>query len=234
MEKEITLKDKIIIIIVLIILSIMDYYTLLPKKTYLAKDFEIKTIKSNVDYDNDGIDDYSDFLLGAKKDAENHPTYKSDYYSEGYPPEYIGVCTDVVWRAFREAGYSLREMMSIDITNNIKDYVEIRIPNDNIDFRRVYNQKVFFEKYAISLTLDPYDIKEWQPGDIIFIENDHVGVISDKRNKKGVAYLLHNSGQPVREEDYLTRKKITGHYRFDASTVPKEILVPWNEDNEGE
>ena len=235
MEKEITLKNKIIIIVVLIILfilgilSIMDYYTLLPQKTYLAKDFEIKTIKSNIDYDNDGIDDYSDFLLGAKKDAENHPTYKSDYYSEGYPPENIGVCTDVVWRAFREAGYSLREMMSRDISNNIKDYIEIKIPDDNIDFRRVYNQKVFFEKYAISLTLDPYDIEEWQPGDIVFIENNHVGVVSDKRNKKGVTYLLHNSGQPVREEDYLNRKEITGHYRFDATKVPKEVLVAWDE-----
>ena len=46
----------------------------------------------------------------------------------------------------------------------------------------------------------------------------HIGIISDKRNKKGVPYLIHNGGQPIREEDILERyneyEPITGHYRM--------------------
>lgn len=30
-------------------------------------------IKSKVDFNNNGIDDYSDFVIGARKDAKNHP-----------------------------------------------------------------------------------------------------------------------------------------------------------------
>lgn len=44
------------------------------------------------------------------------------------------------------------------------------------------------------------------------------GIISDKRNKKGVPYLIHNAGQPLREEDTLELwdkfTPITGHYRL--------------------
>lgn len=29
----------------------------------------------------------------------------------GYPPDNIGVCIDVVWRAFANAGYSLKDMV---------------------------------------------------------------------------------------------------------------------------
>ena len=119
--------------------------------------------------------------------------------------------------------------MHYDITNNLSDYKEIKNPDNNIDFRRVVNQEVFFQKYGIELTLDLEKIEEWQPGDIVFIENSHVGIISDKRRKDGIPYVIHNSGQPIREEDYLTKRKITGHYRFDATKVPKELLIPWKQ-----
>lgn len=238
MEKIYSLKEKVVYIVLILLLLViaivlvLNFYNIIPKKYYLASDFDVKLIKSSVDYDDDGIDDYTDFVLGARKDAENHPTYISKYYEDVYPPDYEGVCTDVIWRAFKEAGYSLRHMMNYDITNNIDDYEMISKVDNKIDFRRVYNQKVFFDKYAVSLTLDPYDIDEWQPGDIVFFNSNHVGIISDKRNKKGVAYVIHNAGQPVREEDYLTKKKITGHYRFDASKVSKKVLSKWNEEED--
>ncbi|MPN15239.1 hypothetical protein SDC9_162569 [bioreactor metagenome] len=81
------------------------------------------------------------------------------------------------------------------------------------------NLKVFFSRHADSLTLDPYVIDQWQPGDIVvFGANAHIAIVSDKRNKKGIPYIIHNAGQPVREEDSLIRgynsQKITGHYRF--------------------
>ena len=52
---------------------LLGYYNLLPKKNYTAEDFNIKTVESKVDFDGDGIDDYRDIMLGARKDAENRP-----------------------------------------------------------------------------------------------------------------------------------------------------------------
>ena len=68
------------------------------------------------------------------------------------------------------------------------------------------------------------------PGDIvIFGNNKHIGIVSNYRNSNGVAYIIHNGGQPVREENYLVRAKVTKHYRFDASKIDDEILVKWEE-----
>lgn len=237
-------KNKIIRFIIiafsLLLLSvglyIADSYNLLPKKTYTAEDFNIETIYSSVDYNNNGLDDYTGILLGARSDAQNHPTYDGTYYAEGYPPEDIGVCTDVIWRAFKNAGYSLREMVNKDIMDREEAYVNIEKRDSNIDFRRVVNLRVFFEEYALSLTLDTDKIKEWQPGDIVIFGNDkHIGIVSDKRNSQGQPYIIHNGGQPKREEDYFKRGevteqgRVTGHYRFDASKISDDVLVKWQE-----
>ena len=210
---------KIIIFSIAICAIVILIVVCKGKKVYYAEDFGIKTLISNTDYDNDGIDDYTDILEGAKKEAKNKPTYKSEYYSGGYPPENEGVCTDVIWRALKNAGYLLKDMVDEDIKNNIDCYPKLKGKIDpNIDFRRVTNLKVYFERNQIVLTTDLNKIEEWQPGDIVILGDSHIGIISDKRNKKGIPYLIHNSGQPSREEDVLEKYdatiKITGHYRM--------------------
>ncbi len=228
------MKKKFILIMLLIILlgiviKLLCYFGVISRKKYLASDFNITVLKSKIDYNNNGIDDYTDILNGAKKDAKNKPRYKSSYYNNGYPPDNIGVCTDVIWRAFKEAGYSLKEMVNNDIANNMEDY-NIKKMDKNIDFRRVVNLRVFFDKYAQTITNDIYDIEEWMPGDIvIFGNNSHIGIVSDYHNKKGISYIIHNGGQPVREEDYLERATVTKHYRFDASLIDSKILIKWND-----
>ncbi len=205
-----------------------NYYNLLPWKTYTAEDFNIKTVYSKVDYNNNGIDDYTDILLGAKIDAQNHPAYDGAYYRGGYPPDDIGVCTDVVWRAFKNAGFNLREMLNNDIIARPKSYLNIKQRDKNIDFRRVRNLRIFFNKYALPLITDITHIEEWQPGDIvIFGDDEHIGIVSDKRNRKGQPYIIHNYGQLKREQNYLGRSKVTGHYRFDVSKIPEDIIVKW-------
>lgn len=195
---------------------------------YTAEDFGIDTTQSPMDYNGNGIDDYTDILLGARKDAENHPKYDGSYHAGGYPPDNIGVCTDVVWRAFKNAGYSLRDMMDKDIRTRSEAYPKITKPDKNIDFRRVRNLRIFFDTYAIALTLDINETDQWQPGDIvIFGEDKHIGIISDKRNKYGQPYVIHNGGQRNREEDYLSRSRVTGHYRFDATKINEDVLVKW-------
>ena len=211
----------ILIIIFIIIASIITVYFIFQtnKRTYTDNDFNIETIISSTDYDNDGIDDYSDILQGAKIEAEKKTKYKSAYYAGGYPPDTEGVCTDMVWRALKNAGYLLKDMVDEDIKNNVDEYPRVNgKPDPNIDFRRVANLKVYFERNQISLTTDLSKIEEWQQGDIVVFGDSHIGIISDKRNKKGIPYLLHNAGQLLREEDvleiYNKYNPITGHYRM--------------------
>lgn len=224
------MKKRVILYIVIFLLAIgclLNYYGIFQGRKYLASKFHIEVIKSSVDYNDNGIDDYTDILNGAKIDAKNKPKYKSEYYAGGYPPDHIGVCSDVVWRAFKNAGYSLKDMVDRDIRNHQEDYA-VPVIDSNIDFRRVVNLRVFFDKYATVLTNDINDIDAWMPGDIvIFGNNKHIGIVSNYRNSKGIAYIIHNGGQPVREENYLVRAKVTKHYRFDASKIDNEVLAPW-------
>ena len=219
------LKLLLILVIILLLITIIATitYVIWTKESnrvvYYAKDFGIEILKSKKDEDGDGIDDYTDILEGAKLEAERKPRYKSEYYVGGYPPDDEGVCTDVIWRALKNAGYSLKEMVDEDIKKNVEKYPRVEgKPDPNIDFRRVPNLKVYFERNQISLTTDLNKIEEWQPGDIVAFGKSHIGIISDKRNKKGIPFLLHNGGQPLREENiletYNNYEKISGHYRM--------------------
>lgn len=221
---------EVILLILIISIMAITIYSLDLKKTYSDKDFNLLYIESKVDFDLDKNEDYLDFLLGAKKDAKNHPKYKGQYYAGGYPPDNIGVCTDVIWRAFKEAGYSLRDMVDKDIMDASEDYREVKIRDNNIDFRRVKNLKVFFDKYAQVLSTDIDKIDEWQAGDIvIFQDAKHIGLVSNNRNKKGQPYIIHNGGQIRREEDILFKTKVLSHYRFDASLIDKDFLIKWKD-----
>ena len=229
MKKRKNLIILIVIVCIIISVEILKQYGIVATKTYNLEDFGYKTIYSTVDFNNNGIDDYTDILNGARKDALNKPKYDGTYYAGGYPPDNIGVCTDVIWRAFMEAGYLLKDMVDLDITNYRTEYPNVLIKDSNIDFRRVVNLRIFFDRHATALTLDVSDIQQWQPGDIvIFGDNKHIGIVSDKRNKKGIAYIIHNGGQTNREEDYLSKVKPVAHYRFDASKIDKYIIKKLN------
>lgn len=231
-NKRVILTAATLLVIALLAICcyIAHYWNLIPYKSYTAEDFGIEIVKSPVDFNSNGVDDFTDILEGAKLDAEKKPEYNGRYYEGGYPPDNIGVCTDVIWRAFKQAGYNLRAMLDNDIKENPNRYPNIEKPDSNIDFRRVRNLRRFFEKYSVSLTTDPEDISQWQPGDIVVYKNEkHIAIVSDKRNNKGTAYIIHNAGQPVRDEDALTRQTISAHYRFDASLIDDDILIKWDE-----
>jgi hypothetical protein len=189
----------------------------------ILKTVEVEKIVIPVDKDNDGIYDLDDIVEGARLEAQRRPIYKSAYYQGGYPPETEGVCTDVIWRAFKNAGYDLKNMVDNDIKNNVRLYPRVNgKPDPNIDFRRVPNLDVFFKRYATTLTLElkPYDkenLKQWQGGDIVVFKNPgHIGILSDKRRNDGIPYLIHNAGPYAMEaDDFLWwYPKIVGHYRF--------------------
>lgn len=227
-------KKRLVLLGCLVLASLLGLcfaraYHLLPERTYTAEDFGITVAVSPVDFNGNGVDDYADLVLGARQDAKNHPRYDGAYQPGGYPPEDIGVCTDVIWRAFRQAGYSLRDMVDADIAARPTAYPQITEPDPDIDFRRVPNLHCFFAAYGQSLTCDTTQIDQWQPGDIVIFGRDtHIGIISDRRNRDGRAYVIHNGGQPKREEDYFARNdRVTAHYRFDPTSLPDWLQLPW-------
>ena len=202
----------VFIVIVVYILYLLNY---LPHKKYTNKDFSIETYISQIDKDNDGIDDQIDILNSVREYIETKPIYKSKYYASGYPDDEYGVCTDVVAFGLKGAGYDLMMLVNEDIKNN-RDKYDIEFIDKNIDFRRVNNLKIYFDNNAISLTTDIYEIEEWQGGDIVIFDG-HIGIVSDKRNKNGVPFLIHHANpyQRYYEEDALeNRDDIIGHYRI--------------------
>lgn len=211
-------KKLVVIIILAILLSLiltLYNFNYLPHKKYTNQDFDIKTYKSAIDKDNDGIDDQTDILQNTRKYIAKKPKYKSKYYETGYPNDNYGVCTDVVAFALLEAGYDLKELVNEDIKKN-KELYNIDIIDKNIDFRRVKNLQVYFKNNAISLTTDINDITAWQGGDIIIFKK-HIGIVSDKRNKKGINFIIHHANpfQLYYEEDVLEKyTDIVGHYRI--------------------
>lgn len=179
---------------------------------------------SKVDKNNNGTADCLDIVNAARKEAENETKYKDAYYLGGYPPDSEGVCTDVIWRGFKGMSVDLKTLVDKDIRDNKTAYSRVNgKPDPNIDFRRVRNLDVFFKRNAMTITneLKPFDIenlKNWQPGDIIVLMQpfEHIAVVSDKRGKDGVPYVIHNTSPHAVESASLEywAPYIYGHYRW--------------------
>lgn len=215
MKKGIIVGFLITIVIIIITIYILLYNKIYIKNYYTNEDFNIENYISDTDKDGDGIDDQTDILENVRKYISTKPKYKSKYYSTGYPDDEYGVCTDVIAFGLLGAGYNLMELVNEDIIKNPNDYNITNI-DKNIDFRRVRNLKIYLDRNAITLTTDINDIDKWQGGDIIVFEK-HIGIISDKRNKKGIPYVIHHANpyQLNYEEDFLEyRDDIVGHYRI--------------------
>lgn len=185
-------------IVLLFVVYVLYFFNYIPHQKYSSSDFNITTYKSSHDEDDDGIDDQTDILNNVKAYVSSKPKYKSKYYGTGYPDDHFGVCTDVVAFGLKDAGY------------------DIDIIDKNINFRRVQNLEIYFKHNAQSLTTDIHRIEECQGGDIVIFEN-HIGIVSDHRNKNGVSFVIHHASpyQRYYEEDILEyRNDIVGHYRI--------------------
>lgn len=185
---------------------------------------EVPQKVANQDINHNGTPDALDIVSGARQEVKQGTVYDGSYYQSGYPPDGKGACTDVIWRAFKAAGYNLKQMVDDDIKAAPEAYGSTGInPDPAIDFRRVQNLQVFFERYGDKLTTEviPGDVNNlvnWQPGDIVVFGPplEHIGIISDRRNRDGVPLLIHNAGPTASEGDYLLYwpSQITHHFRF--------------------
>lgn len=170
-------------------------------------------------------------IVGAARDLTHRRIRATfDYQPGGAPPEDEGACVDVVIRSLRAVGVDLQQLMYVDIGAHPEAYPLYRWnqtrPDRNIDHRRCPNQVAFFKRHALQLTTKvrpnrPDNISQWRGGDIVFWdmsnpgEFNHVGIVSDRRNRRGVPFVIHHLvPRSVVESNELTRWKIVAHFRY--------------------
>lgn len=89
------MKKKRLFLIPLCLLLLAAAWFLLrsriPQRWYTADELGIPQLQSPLDADGDGVDDWTDMVLGARAYIGTHPHYKSKYYAGGYPDDGLGV-----------------------------------------------------------------------------------------------------------------------------------------------
>lgn len=146
------------------------------------------------------------------------PSYTQLHYPGGDVPIERGVCADVVVRAFRKIGLDLQVAVHEDMKRNFAAYPQLwglRVPDANIDHRRVPNLMKFFERNGKALRLaapyEPGDVVAWRLANGLY----HIGVVSNVRNSAGTdSMVVHNIGDGTQLEDVLRAFTIIGHYRW--------------------
>lgn len=149
-------------------------------------------------------------------------SYRTLAYPNGDPPRGAGACTDVVIRSLRAGGADLQSLVHDDMARHWDQYPHrwgLSRPDPNIDQRRVPNLAVFFTRQGRVLTriVTPATLPAWKPGDLVAWKLpgglDHIGIVSDRRDARGVPLVIHNMGR-CEEQDALTAWPIAGHYRY--------------------
>src|ERR1043165_1871930 len=116
-------------------------------------------------------------------------------YPMGDAPRTIGVCTDVIIRAVRNAGIDLQKELHEDIRRARAAYPMVKGMGDpSIDQRRVATLLPYFKRHWESHTArldDPAD--PLRPGDIVLMDTfpnrsgpDHIGILSDRLTRPGL------------------------------------------------
>jgi uncharacterized protein YijF (DUF1287 family) len=201
------------------------------------------------DTDGDGIPDPLDVLLGARKTALNADRYDGRYERIAYPlgdvPRDIGVCTDVVIRALRNAGIDLQRAVHEDIVRAPRAYPSVSRPNTSIDHRRVKSLLPYFERHFEAHSAAPTASDPYRPGDVVFMDTfpdrsgvEHVGIVSDRRNDRGAPLIINNwtDGTVTTDMDLLAwGVPVTHRFRVlprasdagaSAASAPSGALAP--------
>lgn len=167
-------------------------------------------------------------LVAAAIDrTRQHVTYDGSYHRIPYPmgdvPADIGVCTDVIIRAYRAGlGIDLQKEVHEDMKAAFGKYPKIwglSRPDTNIDHRRVPNLEAFFTRHGqpLPITDDPADYK---PGDLVTWRLTgtglpHIGIVTDRRAMfSGNPLIAHNIGRGPQLDDMLFDYSISGHFRY--------------------
>lgn len=169
----------------------------------------------------------ADIVSAAIERTQHSVRYDGRYLSIPYPngdvPAGIGVCTDVIIRAYRGIGTDLQKLVHDDMVANFSQYPSKRIwglnvTDKNIDHRRVPNLQAFFIRHGEKLTVSNTS-SDYKPGDIVtwMLPGNlpHIGLITNNISSiSGNPFIVHNIGAGPKLDDMLFDYKITGHYRY--------------------
>ena len=173
-----------------------------------------------------GADELTTRLVAAAvAQTGQHVVYDGSYRRIPYPggdvPASVGVCTDVVIRAYRALGIDLQQRVHEDMRAAFSAYPRLwgmRAPDPNIDHRRVPNLQTFFRRRGAerSVSADP---SAYAPGDLVtwMLPGNlpHIGIVTDQRTADGARPLVvHNIGRGPEVEDTLFTYPITGVFRY--------------------
>jgi len=177
----------------------------------------------------DAAGDWAARLVDAAIERTEHRvrydgSYRSIEYPMGDVPDDIGVCTDVIIRAYRALGTDLQREVHEDMTAAFSEYPDtwgLTGTDSNIDHRRVPNLQVFFSRHGVELAVTDAP-SDYRPGDLVtwvLPRNlPHIGIVTDRRSADGTRPLIvHNIGRGPEVEDALFEYPITGHYRFEVA-----------------
>ena len=149
-------------------------------------------------------------------------SYRRIAYPGGDVPESIGVCTDVVIRAYRRVGIDLQVKVHEDMTRGFRAYPQLwgmSGPDPNIDHRRVPNLQAFFRHAGAALPV-AHDAGAYRTGDVVtwMLPHNlpHIGIVTGQKAGTGRPLIVHNIGRGPEVEDMLFAYPITGHYRYDS------------------
>ena len=147
-------------------------------------------------------------------------------YPNGDVPEDIGVCTDVVIRAYRRLGIDLQQRVHEDMLQHFGRYPSKRIwgltrPDSNIDHRRVPNLQTFFSRHGQTLAISD-NARDYRAGDLVswMLPGNlpHIGIVTSRRSADGNRPLIvHNIGRGPELSDVLFAYPINGHYRYSGN-----------------
>ncbi len=150
------------------------------------------------------------------------PSYISINYPNGDVPSNMGVCTDVIIRAYRKIGIDLQKEVHEDMKANFSKYPKnwgLKTTDKNIDHRRVPNLMKFFSRKGI-VKVNSTNPNDYKAGDIVCWNLSggitHIGIVIDKKSTDGLRNLIsHNIGAGQVIEDCIFDFKIIGHYRYE-------------------
>lgn len=147
-------------------------------------------------------------------------SYRRIPYPGGDVPESIGVCTDVVIRAYRRIGIDLQVKVHEDMTRAFRTYPQrwgMAGPDANIDHRRVPNLQMLFKRAGAELPVTR-EAESYRSGDLVtwMLPRNlpHIGIVTRQKTRAGTPLIVHNIGRGPEVEDVLFSYPITGHYRY--------------------
>lgn len=151
------------------------------------------------------------------------PAYRVIDYPMGDVPDDRGVCTDVVIRAFRNAGIDLQVLVHEDMRRAFAAYPPLwglKRPDRNIDHRRVPNLEVYLTRRGFARTLSRV-AGDYVAGDIVSwrltgSNLPHIGIVSTRTAPSGRPLIVHNIGAGSQLEDVLVAWPMTGWFRWRA------------------